>query len=306
MLTVVALLTVGCAGGSAPLAGGPGATDAGTSATEASTGSPVTESPQPNPSDTPPPETPPDPEPTTTLRLITSNIAGAAAAGNSGGIGEDETNSHSEVIRNDDGTCSGWSGRDVPAPWTEGLISGAEFVILARDSDEVLGEGNLATSSFENVDTGDREQWLCTFPFSATITGAPDEFRIKVADLDPWVARRDPTRPGQFIASVNTVASIDYFTQCTSGELNAVFEWNAVGSYWSDGIQSLCSNGLTVADIDRPCRHPGEGSDYVTRVASAEDPSVVYEDAEGLHVDVSTLPPGAPVVVSVATGRPCG
>lgn len=242
-----------------------------------------------------------------TIPVVTSDIVGAAAAGNSGGIGKDSTDSFSEAIRNEDGTCSGWAGRDVPTPWTDGLVSGAPFVILARESDDVLGLGNLGTSSFENVgDGGGDDQWICAFPFSATIIGQPSEFRIKVAELEPWVVRSDSTRPGQFVTSVNTVASAEYFSDCTDAEVFDVSEWSSVGSYWSEGIRNLCSNGLKIADIERPCRGRGQGSDYVTKVTSAIDPDIVYEDADGLQIDVSTLPPGEQVIVYVATGRPCG
>ena len=284
-----------------------GSTESGTSATDpAPTDPSQTDPPEADPPEADPPEAdPPEADPSTTIPIVTSDVSGSASAGNSGGVGEENTDGYSEVIRNDDGTCRGWAGREVPEPWTDGLISGAPFVILARHDDEVLGEGTLGTSSFENVGV-DQDQWVCDFPFSATIRGEPDEFRIKVAELDPWVVRRDPTESGQFIASVNTVASIEFFTQCTDDAVEEIFEWQAVGSYWSDGLQSICSNGLTVADIERPCRGPHEGSDYVTKVVSADDSNVVYEDATGLRVDVSTLPPGAPVIVHIATGRPCG
>ncbi len=313
---VVATLIVvafGCASGSDEQTADPvSSIDNGTetlpSNASPGTDAPETESPESGTPTTDPPQTDPpetDPSTTTTIPIVTSDVSGSASAGNSGGVGEENTDSYSEVIRNDDGTCSGWAGREVPEPWTDGLISGAPFVILARHDDEVLGEGTLGTSSFENVGV-DQDQWVCDFPFAATILGDPDEFRIKVAELDPWVVRRDPTESGQFIASVNTVASIEFFTQCTDDAVEEIFEWQAVGSYWSDGLQSICSNGLTVADIERPCRGPHEGSDYVTKVVSADDPNVVYEDATGLRVDVSTLPPGAPVIVHIATGRPCG
>ncbi len=305
------VVTFGCTSGSGEQTAGPaGSTDNGTAGSPSNassdTGVPETDRPATDPAPTDPAATdPPETDPSTTIPIVTSEVSGAASAGNSGGVGEDNTDSYSEVIRNEDGTCSGWAGRGVPEPWTDGLVSGAPFVILARDSDGVLGQGTLGTSSFTNVGV-DRDQWVCDFPFNATIVGEPDVFRIKVADLDPWVVRHDPTRPGRFVASVDTVASIEFFSQCTDDAVNEVFEWQAVGSYWSDGLQNVCSNGLKVADIERPCRGPHEGSDYVTKVVSADDPSVVYEDATGLQVDVSTLPPGAPVIVQIATGRPCG
>ena len=253
--------------------------------------------------------TPTTPAPTaapTTIPVVSSDIVGVAVAGNSGGVGEGQTDSFSEVIRNEDGTCSGWAGPDVNQPWTAGLESGAAFVMLPRDGHEVIGQGVLGTSSFANVGTEAEQQWMCSFPFSGTIDGAPEEFLIKVANLDPWLVRADPSNPGQFVSSVNTVASADYFDSCTSQEASPVSAWNAVGTYWSVGLPNLCNAGLKIGDVERPCRGPREGSDYIVKVVSAEDPNVVYEDDRGLQVDPATLAPGTQVVVLIATGRPCG
>jgi hypothetical protein len=236
---------------------------------------------------------------------VSSDIVGVAVAGNSGGVGEGETDSYSEAIRNEDGTCSGWTGRGVDQPWTAGLESGASFVVLPRDGHDVIGQGALGTSSFENVGTDAEQQWLCSFPFSGTVDGAPQEFLIKVGDLDPWLVRADPTKPGQFVSSVNTVASADYFPACTDQTASPVSVWNAVGTYWSVGLPNLCGAGLKIADVERPCRGPHEGSDYIVKVVSAADPNVVYEDDRGMLVDPATLAPGTQVVVLIATGRPC-
>ena len=242
----------------------------------------------------------------TTIPVVSSDIVGVAVAGNSGGVGEGETDSFSEAIRNEDGTCSGWTGRDVDQPWTAGLESGASFVVLPRDGHVVIGQGTLGTSSFANMGTDAEPQWMCSFPFSGTVDGAPEEFLIKVGDLDPWLVRPDPTNPGQFVSSVNTVSSADYFPACTDQTASPVTPWNAVGTYWSVGLPNLCAAGLKIADIERPCRGPREGSDYVVKVVDAQDPSVVYEDDRGMQVDPGTLAPGTPVVVLIATGRPCG
>jgi hypothetical protein len=251
------------------------------------------------PAPTDPPTSPP------TVPVVSSDIVGVAVAGNSGGIGADQTDSFSEAVRNEDGSCSGWAGRDVTPPWTQGLESGAPFFILARESGTILGEGTLGTSSFVNVGV-DNEQWVCLFPFAATIDGNPQEFMIKVANLDPWLVRPDPSQPGSFVSSVNTVASAEKIPECATPGTGPITEWDAVGQYWSDGLQSLCSAGVTVADIERPCRGPREGSDYVVKVVSATDPNVVYEDDRGLQVDPATLAPGTQAVVLIATGRPCG
>lgn len=243
----------------------------------------------------------------TTVPVVSSVVVGVAVAGSAGGIGADQTDSFSEVVRNEDGSCTGWTGRDVPQPWTDGLATGAPFFIIARDSSNILGEGTIGQSSFENVG-GATEQWNCYFPFEATVDGNPDEFMIKVANLDPWLVRRDPTDPDRFVSSVNTVASADSIPECAQPSANPITPWTpAVGQYWSRGLQALCSAGFTVDGIERPCRGPREGSDHVVKVVSAGDPNIVYEDASGIQVaDLATLPPGAPVRVLVATGRPCG
>lgn len=252
-----------------------------------------------------PPTAPATTAPPTTIPVVSSDIVGVAVAGNSGGVGEGETDSFSEAIRNDDGTCSGWTGRGVDQPWTAGLESGASFVMLPQEGHDVIGQGVLGTSSFANVGTDEEPQWVCSFPFSGTIDGAPEQFLIKVGDLDPWLVRADPTQPGQFVSSVNTVASADYFDSCMNQAVSPVSAWNAVGTYWSVGLPNLCNAGLKIADIERPCHGPREGSDYIVKVVSAEDPNVVYEDDRGLQVDPATLAPGTQVVVLIATGRPC-
>jgi hypothetical protein len=241
-----------------------------------------------------------------TLPVVTSTINGTAVAGNSGGVGADQTNSFSEAVRNDDGTCSGWAGPGGGA-WTDGLVVGAPVRILDRETDEEIGTGSVVSASFTDVDPGDREQWICNFTFSATVTGTPAEFQVAVADLAPWVARPDPTRPGEFVASVNTVADPSFFSQCTDDDFGEeVTAWSAAGLFWSDGISSVCSNGLRIEALDRPCRPPGIGSDHVISVVRADDPSVVLEDTTGLLVDPATLEPGTAVIVRIATGRPCG
>jgi hypothetical protein len=258
---------------------------------------PVTDQP---PTTQPPPTVPPPP----TFPTVTSEVVGTAVGGNSGGEGEGQTNTFSETIRNPDGTCSGWDGPG--GLWTQGLLSGAPVVFLAADSDTQIGTGQLGTSSWKNVSLTGSEQWNCTFPFSGEVEGTPDRFRIKVADLEPWTVRFDPTAPGTFVASVNTVARFDVFGACTDPiDVTEVSEWSVVGEYWSNGIPTLCDRGLSVVGIERPCRPVGFGSDYIVSVTSADDPSVVFESPDGLLVDPAGLAPLTPVVVHVTTGQPC-
>ena len=288
-------------------------TDAGTGTTTAPTppatdqppqttqAPPVTEQP-PQATQAPPPTTVPPPPPT--FAPVTSEVVGTAVGGNSGGEGEGQTNSFSETVRNPDGTCSGWGGPG--GRWTQGLLSGAPVVFFAADSDAQIGTGQLGTSSWSDVDPSDNEQWNCTFPFSGEVEGTPDRFRIKVADLDPWLVRVDSTAPGAFVTSIDTTARFDVFPQCTDpGTFTAVSEWAVVGEYWSNGIPTLCGQGLSVVDIERTCRPAEFGSDYIIAVTSADDPSVVFESRDGLLVDPADLAPLTPVAVHVTTGRPC-
>ena len=241
-----------------------------------------------------------------TVPTVTVDVTGTAVAGNSGGIGQGSTETLSESVRNDDGSCSGWKGPGDAGLWTQGLEVGAPVQILDPTTGEHIGDGSISSSSWADVDPTGHEQWNCTFVFKGAVSRATDSFKIKVADLQPWMARPDSTKPGQYVASVDTKIEISRISSCTSHEPGeAIFEWQAVGQFWADALQSLCGNGLVVAEIKRPCRPPPVASEYVIAVRSAADPTEVYEDASGLRVDVATLAPDTKVIVDVATGRPC-
>ncbi len=244
--------------------------------------------------------------PDTTFAQVTTRVVGTAVAGNSGGVGEDQTNSFSEAVRNDDGTCSGWAGPGDDS-WTAGLESDTDVAIL-DDEGARIGTGRIGTSSWEDVDPSDGEQWNCTFPFEAEVSGSPDTFWIQVGDLPAWRARPDPLEPGSFVVSVDTTARFDVFAECTEplDGLTEVFENPVVGQFWANGIPSTCASGLVVVDIERPCRPQGFASEHIVAVTRADDPSVVIEDADGYVADVGELDVGTEVVVHVATGRPCG
>jgi hypothetical protein len=241
-----------------------------------------------------------------TLEASTVTVVGAAVGGNSGGEGEGSTNSYSEVVREADGSCRGWAGPGDAGAWTTGLQEGAPVTYLARETDDVLGTGTLGPGRAVAIEIGGVERWMCTFDFTAELTGNPETFRIKVAELEPWVARPDATRPGAFVASVNTEASFKIFSECTDPQYgDSVFDFSVVGQYWSDGIPSVCFAGLDVVGIDRPCRPPTIASDHIIAVLDANDPNIVIEDESGIGVDLATLTPGTKVIVVVATGRPC-
>jgi hypothetical protein len=237
---------------------------------------------------------------------VTIEVVGTAVAGNSGGVGQGSTDTLSETIRNDDGTCSGWAGPGDGGLWTTGLQVGATVQILDRDTGDHIGDGQITASSWADVDPSNQEQWDCTFAFTATVSKKVDSFKIKVADLGAWVAKPDPTNHGSYVASVDTKAEVSRIPTCTDRQVGVpISEWKSVGQFWANGLRNLCDNGLIVDKIGRPCRPPNAGSEYITDVRSAADPNVVYEDAGGLHVDVTTLQPDTKVIVDVATGRPC-
>lgn len=244
--------------------------------------------------------------PAPTFEIVTTTVIGAAVGGSAGDIGRESTDPYSEAIRNADGTCSGFDGPG--GTWTQGLESGAPVVFVARDGDAQIGTGVIGTSYWEDVGSG-REQWNCVFPFEGEIEGERESFRIKVADLPPWVVVRNASDTSQWVVSIDTTVRIDVFTECADpgAAVDAVSAWSSVGTFWSRGIpEQICGAGLAVADVERPCRPPGIASEHIVQVTSGDDPSVVLEDARGLLVDPVDLAPGTAVVVHVATGRPCG
>lgn len=247
-----------------------------------------------------------DAPPVETVPRVTVDVVGTAVAGNSGGVGKDQTQTLSESIRNDNGSCSGWEGPGDAGRWTQGLEVGASVQILDRQTGEHIGDGSITSSSWADVDPSNDEQWNCTFVFTGTASRSADSFKIEVAELQPWLARPDPTNPGQYVASVDTNIELSRLSSCTDREAGlAISEWQSVGQFWVDGLNTLCANGLVVDQVKRPCRPPNVASEYVIAVRNAADPTVVYEDGGGLRVDVTTLQPDTKVIVDVATGRPC-
>jgi hypothetical protein len=248
-------------------------------------------------------------------------VAGAAGAVEQGGPPYRQTNPFSEAVRLGNGSCVGWAGSQGGS--TFGLAAGARVLILDAELNEEIGSGTVETSRWEDVSGGGR-QWNCFFDFTATVTGPPPaEFRIRVATLEPWLARPDPAAPDTFVASVNTDAAIGLIPSCppvpepeeettntaastssttstttTTRPRRFVSGWHAVGQYWSRGVAALCRAGLPVTAIARPCRPEGVGSEYIAAVVDSNDSTVTY--ADGARVQVGTQ-----MTVVVATGRLC-
>jgi hypothetical protein len=168
-------------------------------------------------------------------------------------------------------------------------------------------------------------QWTCFFDFTAQVANPPAEVLVKIGSLQPLTARPDPADPSRKVASVSTDAAIRLIASCpappppttttavpptpstavttTLPSTTTTFGppsggWNAVGQYWSVGVDSLCKAGLPVTAIARPCRPPNVGSDYITEVVDSGHSTVKYPNG-------AAIPTGTPLTVVVTSGRPC-
>ena len=263
----------------------------------------------------------------TTSTTATGTITGTAIAGTVGAVEASgppftQTDPFAEAVRLSDGTCVGWA--DSRGGSTAGLAAGAAVTILDAEANEEIGSGTIQSSRWEDM-AGGGEQWNCLFDFTATITGSPAEFRVRVGTLEPWLARPDPTAPGTFVASVSTGASIGLIPSCPAvpgpedgpdGELDdGGVDHDGRGDHRAGpivsragtpsastgrvGVDSLCSVGLPVTAIARPCRPAGVGSEYIAAVVDSDDSTVTYANG-------AAVPIGTEVTVVVATGRRCG
>lgn len=260
--------------------------------------------------------------PASSIAPATTTVSGTAVAGSAGAVETAGppfagTDPFAEAVRLSDGTCVGWAGSQGGS--TLGLAAGAPVTVLDAVDNVEIGTGTIQASRWEDMSAGG-EQWNCMFDFTATVTGAPAEFRIRVGPLGPWTARPDPAAPTTFVASVSTNASVGLIPSCPAipdADATAstvattvaatvvptsapplVTGWNAVGQYWSRGVASLCGLGLPVTAIARPCRPAGAGSEYITSVVDSNDPTVTYANGVG-------IPLGTELTVVVATGRLC-
>ncbi len=74
--------------------------------------------------------------------------------------------------------------------------------------------------------------------------------------------------------------------------------WNAIGQYWSHGVDALCSAGLPVTAVARPCRPNGVGSEYISAVVDSNDSTVTYANG-------ASIPAGTQLTVVVPIARLC-
>ncbi len=310
---LVSLLVLAACGGSKAANVGPvtttGSSVGTTLAPPETTAGPVDTTTAPTPLVTPAPTVDP-----TTIPKVTVTVVGTVVGGNSGGIGEGNTDTYSDTVMIDsDGdddlteadTCSGWGDPERNGQWTGALREGAKVQVLDADSGQVRGTGTLGVGRPRNLDP-DGDQWQCSFSLSIAGVEPAKAYRIKVEGLEPWAAAPDPAKPGAVIATV-LLASPKLIEQCQSPDLpDELFEWpEVVGRYWSVGLPSLCENGLRIANLRRRCHPPTLAPGAILQVADAADPKVVYEDTSGVKVDGSTLAPGTPVLVTLASAVGC-
>ena len=175
------------------------------------------------PTDPPPPATLPE----TTPPAVSTVVLGGVVGGSSGGVGEDSTDSASEIVRNDDGSCTGWDSRRDDA-WTADFTPGATVTILDADTDEEIGSGKILEGVAENVATDGGEQWQCWLRFEAAATRPAEQYAIRVGDARPVPLTTDPTRPGFVIGSISTPADSLALDACTqdNSSLQSVGDWS--------------------------------------------------------------------------------
>ncbi len=252
-------------------------------------------------------------------------VRGTAVAGSAGGVEPGPppftlTDPFSEAVRLADGTCVGWDGSRGGS--TAGLAVGSPVAVLDAATNTQVGTGSITASRWEDV-SGGGGQWTCFFDFTADVSAAPAEYLVHVGGLQPWTARQDAANPGVNVASVSTDAAIAAIASCpalppstttvpatastvatttlppaTTVPGPPVTGWNAIGQYWSIGVDALCTAGLPVTALARPCRAPTVGSEYITAVVDSNDSTVSYANG-------AAIPAGTPLTVVVATGRPC-
>ncbi len=262
----------------------------------------VTLAPTTTPLTAPPPPSPTTAAAPTTLPLATATFVGLVVGGSGGGVGEGQTDTLSEVVREEDGSCAGWDGPG--GGWTAGVKDGGEVKIFAESKGgDALATGHLGPGTAVDVDPPN-EQWQCELGFTIDAVPKSEHYFVEVGGLPRVEARPGPG--GALVIPVNTQASADRLSACVDEQLpDSVGEWSSVGQYWSQGFPSICSAGLRITEVERVCRPPDIASDRVVGVLAASDKAVL-EDGDGLQVDVTTLDPGTLVIAQVSTAYPCG
>jgi hypothetical protein len=247
------------------------------------------------------PSEPTDPAETTTTTdpgAATVTVVGVSVAGNGGGTSEGSTQTFSETVREDDGSCRGWSGPG--GVWTSGVVEGAVVQVFDASGATLLGTGSLGAGRADEIG---ENQWQCEFSWEVTVTPA-DAYTVSIAGLS---AQPAAVVDGRLVVSIPTSTTLDAVSACEDAT-GPRTEWPAsvVGQFWVDAIASVCFSGWVV-DIDRVCRPPTVASEYVAVVRTPGDSATVLDDGV-LGVDAIQAFAGRggdTVIVEVATGTPC-
>ena len=165
------------------------------------------------------------------------------------------------------------------------------------------------------------EQWNCLFDFSATVGGAPAEFRVRVGDARALAgpARSDRAdhirrvrqlerqhRPDPVVPAAAPAADDHAVVLGRRHDVAAhttalgppVSGWNAIGQYWSRGVDDAVRR-RAAGDRDRPAVPAGRrGSEYITEVVDSDDPTVALRQWRG--------DPAGTQLTAVAIARLCG
>jgi hypothetical protein len=290
LLAVVSLALAGCGDGGSESANDDTSTsDAGVATTS-------------GPDETTAPD---DTEP----EVLTTVLVGVVVGGNSGGEGRGKTDLLSDTVRTSDTECEGWTGQDTSLePWTSDLRRGATVRVF-DDGGELLGTGTLGPGRPKDLQPNDNSNvgWQCEFEFTLDEVVSASAYFVEVAGLEPLEAESNPLEPDTVVVPVNTPLDADLIEACTD-ELpdEEVDEWEAVGSYWSVGVEQICFSSLRIRNIRRQCRPAALSALQIISVVGTDGQVLENRIGDGPRVDVATLAPGTLVDVNVTSAVPCG
>jgi hypothetical protein len=289
-----------------------------------------------------------------TVPEVEVTLLGVVVGGSGGGVGQGQTDSLSEVVREEDGSCAGWASPGAGGSWTSGAREGGVVKVYdAAQGGHLLATGRLGPGKAENVDP-QNDQWQCALAFGVEKVKRSAKYFVRVDSLArvearvgpggglvvPFGARvaasmidscrapsapapQAPTAPassGPAPSSPDTAGPGPSGSDATTAPDptgaadptgapdptggSGVGDWQSFGTYWSQGLASVCGAGLRVERIERVCRPANLATGRVVAVVDAGT-GIVLEDASGLHLEGQHLTEGAPVVVRVSTAYPC-
>jgi hypothetical protein len=241
-------------------------------------------------------------------------LLGNAVGGNDGGQEEGATRDRSETVREEDGSCHGWPGRDQRGTWTDGVQANAAVEVFDGDGN-LLGRGTLEAGKAVDLDpSDDEEQWQCEFRFSVRVSPPADRYEVAIAGGTPFEVHA-PAGSQRVTVPVARSADATTITECTDPPPDEVFAWQVAGRYWDLALSELCRDGVRIRAIGYQCSSATTAKERVvaviassrTKLASggAVAEATVLEDEGDVRFDLETLAPGTPVVVLLSDGTRC-